>query len=160
MEFLKKRASNPFAALAIVTLLTIGQVLNGCGESETGPKTDPNAQIILQEPVGGEHYAVGDSLRIRWKLQGDGVAEISSVKLLLSPDSGKTWILMVNKSIAVGDKGWADYKWKIEAGITNLGITHVLAGNDKVMLRIQDYTNTSDPNKKSETAKAIVINAK
>src|SRR6476659_4038155 len=66
-------------------LAVTGPFLIACGEDTTGPN-NPNAEVVLLSPQGSETYHVGDSLQIRWKAQGKGLEEISSVVVSLSPD--------------------------------------------------------------------------
>ena len=140
-----------------LALTALAQILTACGDDAAGPSGDPDAQVVLLEPRGGETYHVGDSLKVRWKLQGQGLAEISSVALWLSPDSGGTWILMKNASIAPADADWGAFGWKIPAFIANRGAAISLAGDTKVLIRVQDYQNTSDPGKTSSLPSPIAI---
>src|SRR5688500_9836527 len=84
-----RRSGTPFL---VAGLGLAGQLLTGRTEAPTSPPGNPEAQIILQSPSGGETIAVGGILHIRWKLQGKGLEEINAVNIEVSPDSGKTWI--------------------------------------------------------------------
>ena len=46
-------------------VLIAGLLLIACGGDTSGPATDPNAQLVLLEPIGGETYSTGDSLHVR-----------------------------------------------------------------------------------------------
>lgn len=72
-------------------LIALLQILTGCGEDgATAPTGNPDAQLVLLEPKGGETFHTGDSLWVRWKAQGKGLEEINSVAIGLSPDSGQS----------------------------------------------------------------------
>lgn len=153
--FARFSLSNALSTGLVLTVLA--QLLTACGEDAAGPSGDPDAQVVLLEPRGGETFRVGDTLKVRWKLQGDGLTEISSVALWLSPDSGGTWILMKNASIAPADPDWGEYRWKIPANLPNRGTTLALAGSSKVLIRVQDYQNSSDPHKTALIPKPITV---
>ena len=120
--------------------------LIACGEDTTGP-TNPDAELVLLAPQGNETYHIGDSLQIRWKAQGKGLEEITSVIVSLSPDSGTTWASLKDRSIPIDDvDGTGAFGWRIPATLTAKGITFALTGR-KVLFRVQDYQNTSDPNR-------------
>jgi hypothetical protein len=138
-------------------LIAMLQVLTGCGEDAAGPTVDPDAQLILLEPRGGETFHVGDSLKVRWKAQGEGLQEISSVTLGVSPDSGQTWISLKNGSIAPTDAEWGAYGWKIPASLVAKGKTFELSGNSKILVRVQDYVDLSDPHKAAVAPKPIAV---
>jgi hypothetical protein len=150
-------SSHTFLFRIGLILIGAAQILIGCGEDAAGPAVDPDAQLILLEPKGGETFRVGDSVSVRWKAQGKGLEEISSVTVSFSPDSGSTWISLKNGSIAVGDAQWGDYGWRIPAEIAARGSTHALAGKTAVLFRVQDYTNVSDPHKSAVVARPIAI---
>jgi hypothetical protein len=145
----------PYGTGLVLTVLL--QLLTACGEESTGPSGDPDAQLVLLEPRGGETYHVGDSLRVRWMAQGKGLTEISSVALTLSPDSGQTWIYLLNGSIAPADGNWGAYGWEIPASLTAKGTTFALAGNVKILVRVQDYQNVSDVHKTAMVPKPIAV---
>jgi hypothetical protein len=133
------------------------QILTACGEESAGPAGDPDAQLILLEPTGGETFHVGDSLKVRWKAQGKGLEEISSVAITLSPDSGQTWLYLLNGSIAPSDGEWGAFGWKIPDAIAGRGENFELSGNTRILVRVQDYQNTSDPHKTAVTPKPIAV---
>lgn len=137
-------------------LLVAGPLLIACDDA-SGPGTDPNAELVLLAPTGGETYHVGDSLHVRWKAQGKGQEEINSVTVALSPDSGKTWANLKNGSIAPQDAQWGDFPWKIPATLTAKGTDFDLAGRTNVLVRVQDYVDVSDANKTAIVAKPISI---
>jgi len=138
-------------------LLIAGPLLIACNGSGTGPAEDPNAQLVLLEPLGGETYHLGDSLHVRWKAQGKGLDEISSVTIALSPDSGTTWISLKNGSVGTEDVQWGDLVWKIPATLSARGMDFDLAGRTHVLVRVQNYQNDADPNQRAVTPKPISI---
>jgi len=138
-------------------LLVAGPLLIACGDDTSGPETDPNAELVLLAPKGGETFHIGDSLHVRWKAQGKGLDEINSVTVSLSPDSGKTWASLKNGSIATQDAQWGDFPWKIPATLTAKGIDFNLSGKTNVLVRVQDYVDVSDANKTVVVAKPITI---
>ncbi|HLP42884.1 MAG TPA: hypothetical protein VK465_15350, partial [Fibrobacteria bacterium] len=93
----------------------------GCGEETTSPPVDPNAQIVLLSPSGGERLQVGGTVHIRWKLQGKGLEEVNAVNIEVSPDSGKLWIGLLNRSIGLNDSAWGDFAWTVPATLPKLG---------------------------------------
>jgi hypothetical protein len=137
--------------------LIAGQLLTACGDDTSGPAPDPNAQLVLLEPHGGEIYHVGDSLHVRWKARGKGLDEISSVTVSLSPDSGATWASLKSGSIAVEDAQWGDFGWKIPSQVMLKGVATALAGRTKILVRVQDYVDVSDPEKAAITPESISI---
>ena len=133
-----------------------GRLLVGCETSSTTPETDPNAEIIILSPVGGERFVIGDTLRVKWKVQGKGLAEVNAVNIDLSPDSGKTWVGLRSKSIAVFDSTWGSFPWPIPSEIMRLGVTYSLANNTRLRLKIMQYS-TADTNKIAVTRKTFSI---
>jgi len=138
-------------------LLIAGPILIACGDETSGPTTDPNAQLVLLEPGGGETFHIGDSLHVRWKAQGKGLTEISSVLISISLDSGATWASLKNRSIGTTEPEWSDYAWKIPATLSVAGVALDVAGRSKVLIRVQDYQDLSDANKRMVTPKTFSI---
>jgi hypothetical protein len=132
--------------------------LAACDSPTSAPETDPNAQIVLLSPVGGERYKVGETVHVKWKTQGKGDEEISSANILVSPDSGKTWIGLLRGSIGVDDPLWGDYAWTVKREMVHLGVTWDLSGNTRVMLKVMQYS-TADANKIAVTKKPLSIDA-
>jgi hypothetical protein len=144
----KNRKYGGLGALFLFLILAFnGQVLIGCGsEGGTEPETDPDAEIVILYPTGGERLEVGDTLRVRWRTQGKGIEEIDAVNIELSPDSGATWLTILTRSIAPGDSTWGNHPWQIQSVLSRLNTTYPLVGNDKILLKIKKYT-TSEKNK-------------
>lgn len=133
-------------SLLVFFLLPVvaGQLLTGCGEETTSPPVDPDAQIVIVSPSGGETVKVGSILPIRWKLQGKGLEEVNAVNIEVSPDSGRNWIGLLRKSIALADPDWGDYRWTVPATLIKQGETYPLAGRTQVLLRVMQYTPKPD----------------
>jgi len=160
-SFVKKRNTHRIGLLGVALgILYAGQLLNGCDSgSATEPAPDPNAEIVITSPKGGERLLIGDTLRLKWIVQGKGVDDVNAVNIELSPDSGKTWVGLINKSVPVDDVRWGDFPWKILPSVRHLGVDYDLAGDSHVMLRVMQYS-TPDPNKIAVTKKPFSIAAK
>lgn len=143
--------------IRIGLLLAItGIFLIACGEDTTGP-SNPNAELVLLAPQGNESYHVGDSLQISWKAQGKGLKEISSVTVCLSLDSGVTWPkLKKDGSASMDDQGLGSFGWRIPASLSVQGVLIALPGK-KILIRVQDYQNSADPNRTAILAAPISI---
>jgi hypothetical protein len=145
---------------AALMLAVAGQFLIGCDSSASGPEADPDAQIIITSPVGGETFYIGDSLRVKWTLQGKGFEEVNSVNILISPDSGKTWVGMITKSLgSEGDDRWGDFGWYIPQTLLNLGVAYELKDNSKLLIKVMQYT-PANVNQIAVTKKPFTIKAK
>lgn len=129
-------------------LAVTGAFLIACGEdtTPTGP-SNPDAELVLLAPKGNETFHVGDSVQILWKAQGKGLEEISSVTISLSPDSGVTWANLKKDGSATMDaQGLGNFGWRISASLSVKGVPVALPGK-KVLIRVQDYQNSADPNR-------------
>lgn len=152
-----KANGSPIRAWTLAVMLCFaGQGMIGCDKSEPTEPVDPDAQLAILEPTGGETYHVGDSLTVRWKAQGKGLEEINAVNIELSPDSGKIWVDLKGKSISIQDPSWGAFRWKIPTRITRLGTEYALAGRAGLLLRIKQY-QTADKNQIAVTRKTITI---
>ncbi len=144
--------------LLLGALFITGFTFISCNSTtEVIAPTNPDAEIIIQNPLGGETFKVGDSLHIKWKTVGKGVDEISSVTVDLSPDSGKTWIsLKSNGSVGTQDANWGNFGWLIPSEKSYLTKTFPLTtGNN--FIRIQGYNQGSDKNKTAILARPFTI---
>lgn len=148
----------PFSALGLVVWTFVGQFLIGCDDSPASPPTDPDAQIVLTSPKGGETFKVGTTVRIKWKLQGKGLDEVDGVNIEVSPDSGRSWVGLVNRSIGPDDSSWGDFGWPVPASLVHLGKAYALAGNSQLMARVMQYS-TGDSNKIAVTRKPFSVAA-
>jgi len=159
MGFRRNRAMRRlFLAVGLLSLAFAGQILTGCESSPEDPPVDPDAQIVILEPRGGETYQVGQTVPIRWKTQGRGDLEINSVSLELSPDNGAEWILILNRSIGIEDTAWGEYPWTVPSQVAKLGRTYDLAGNTGLRIRIRQY-GSGDPDKTAVLRKSFSVAA-
>jgi hypothetical protein len=157
---MKNPISNRIGALGLfLTLIAGGLSLSGCDSSDpAGPAGDPNAQIVILSPAGGEKLMVGETLHIKWKTQGKGLEEVNSVNIEITPDDGKTWLTLLNRSIGTEDGGWGDYPWIVLGSMARTGTYFQLFDKTNLRLRISQYS-TSDANKKAVSRNfSIVLN--
>jgi hypothetical protein len=129
-----------------------------CDSGTSAPAADPDAELLLLAPIGGEKLFIGDTLRVEWALQGKGIDEINAVNILLSPDSGTTWINLT-PSITPANPKWAKFPWPVEKEIVHLGISYPLENNAKILFKIMQYS-TADANKIAVTKKTLTVSAK
>jgi hypothetical protein len=110
---------NKFRALSIASLLGLLTLSMSCNNgANPPPKT---LQMIY--PVGGENFKVGDSVRVKWKV--NDLTKIASVQVDLSIDSGKSFPINIgNGSIP---SGIADTVWVPAAAST------------KCIMRVKSY---------------------
>ena len=148
------------ARLLFVLFAVAAQFLAACDKaSPSGPISDPDAELVLMEPTGGETFLVGDSLRVRWKIQGKGLEEINGINVELSPDSGGFWVPLMGGSIPVQPGVISgEFHWKIPPTLLHLGIEYDLTGDAQILLRVKQY-QTGDKNKISVTGKTINIDS-
>jgi hypothetical protein len=95
-----------FKALSIASFLGIFALSIGCNNS-TNPPPTPLKTLQIIYPVGGENFKVGDSVRVKWKI--NDLTKISSVQVDLSIDSGKSFPINIgNGSIppSITDTIW------------------------------------------------------
>ncbi len=150
------QAAGLFAAAGIILG---GLAFSGCESGPNEPAADPNAQILITYPKGGETFYVDDSLHVKWALQGAGLTDISSINIELSLDSGRTFATILRKSISVDDAGFGDYAWKIPATIMKDGAAVPLAGRNDLFFRVKEY-NPSSPNQVAVMKKPISISTR
>jgi hypothetical protein len=148
------KASLPLA-LALVAISSI--VLLGSCSSPTKAPVD-TSEIVLLTPKGGEKFHVGDSLKVTWKLQGNGANDINAVDVELSPDNGKTWGIFISQSaILTGTAQWENFSYKIPSSYDYLGIkTFIMANDSQCLVRVEQYS-TNDPNLISTTKTPFTI---
>ena len=137
-------------------LTLAGHLMTGCETNPVVPTSDPNDEILITSPVGGESITIGDTLRIKWKLQGKGLTEVNAVNIELSPDSGKTWVGLLKKSVSIDDPLWGNYPWAVLNEVLRLGVTYSLENNSKILLKVMQYS-TADTNKIAITKKTFSI---
>jgi hypothetical protein len=147
---------------AAAGIILAGLALSACKDDSSGttePPADPNAQILITYPKGGETFYVDDSLHIKWSLQGAGLTDVNSVNIELSMDSGMTFATILGKSIATGELNFGNYGWKIPATILKNGVAQPLAGHKDLFFRIKEY-NPSSPNQVTVMKKPFSISTR
>lgn len=162
MSYLKANARilNRAAGCCAAGGILIGCLaFSGCESAASEPPADPDAQIIITYPKGGETFFVNDSLHVKWSLQGAGLTDVSSINIELSLDSGRTFATILGKSIAIDDAGFGDYAWKIPAMIMRGGAAQPLAGRKDLFFRVKEY-NPSGPNQVAVMKKPFAISAR
>lgn len=145
------RPSRSLLRFTAAALILAGLPLSECSEPESAPSAscpDDSTQIVLTSPMGGETFAVGDSLRVRWKLCNSGPDEINAVDMLITPDDGATWCYMRVNSLPIGDKRFGDYAWKIPDSVELQGEKFGMKNNSKCRVRVEQYS-TGDPRQRS-----------
>ena len=140
----------PSLALAVLAVI-------GCDSEPAGPEGDPDAEIVILSPKGGETWYVGDSVDIKWALQGRGIQEVNGVNLELSIDSGKAWLGLLKGSLPTTERG--SYRWGVPGSLVKLGVTYDLTAAAAIFLRISQYS-TADPNKIVVSKKPFKIRAR
>jgi hypothetical protein len=74
----------------------------------------PDTGMHLIAPRGGEHFTVGQTIRVRWSMSVAG----QGVSLYVSPDEGQAWYIITGlNSIAVADSNWGNFGWTIPASL-------------------------------------------
>jgi hypothetical protein len=126
----------------VIGLATAPLSLSACNGTNAVGVVD-TSQILVTEPRGGESYKVGDSIHIQWKLQGEGLQNVASVSLSLSPNNGKDWALILNKSIGLNDANWGNFAWAIKDSINISGLGMVnLVNNRECLIQVKEYTHS------------------
>jgi hypothetical protein len=124
------------------------------------PQPSDSQKIILTYPNNGETFRVNDTVTVKWLCLDD----IMFVDIRLSPDGGKTWILLNAESIAYYDTArWSHFKWVIPEKIKDKtkpnASEFTLAGNNECLFRVENYS----PNDRTEisiSAKPMIILAR
>jgi len=97
---------NKFKVLCIASFLGLLSLSMSCNNSTNPPPTPPKTLQMIY-PAGGENFKVGDSVRVKWKI--NDLTKISSVQVDLSIDSGKSFPINIgNGSIpsSIADTVW------------------------------------------------------
>ena len=126
----------------LLALLLCGQCLTACDPPTKPDPGDPDAEIAILSPQGGERLKAGTSFLVEWKLQGKGFDDINAVNIELSPDSGKFWVSLLDRSIGVGSPDWGKYSWTVPSEIMHLGTSYNLVGNSRLYLRVMQYSTS------------------
>lgn len=159
MDFpLACKVLRPFLAIGMMLPAIAGQFLTGCESSPEAAPVDPDAQIVILSPEGGESYRVGQVVPIRWKTRGKGDQEVNAVSLELSPDDGAGWIFLVNRAIGIDDEAWGDYAWTVPDKVARQGREYALAGNGTLRIRIRQY-NSGNPDQTAVLAEPFSVSA-
>jgi hypothetical protein len=89
-----------------------------------------NARKTIQciAPSGGEIFAPGDTVVIRWN-----AVEINECVIYLSLDNGRTFQKLTANAITSEDKEWGDYSWMIPPGTED---------SEKSIIKISNYDGT------------------
>ncbi len=119
--------------------------ISGCNSSATGP-TGPadTSEILLVFPKGGESFKIGSTLIVKWTEQGQGKTDVNAVDIQLSPDDGKTWINLNQRSITPVDAQWENFSWLIPDTVNYLRTgKFALANNAKCRIKVDEYTKPS-----------------
>ena len=107
------------------------------------PQPNDSQQIIITSLNNGDTLRVGQTALIQWVC----IDNIVAVDIRLSPDLGKTWILLNGSSIGYMDTAsWGHYKWtvkdKIKANAPDT-TTFTLTGNHSCLFRVENYSPAS-----------------
>jgi hypothetical protein len=87
--------------------------------------------VNLTSPNGGETFAVGDTVHIRWSAG----PTISSCGIQISIDSGATWMPVTRtRSVAPGDPDWEDYPFVVPDSLDGKSVV-----GDRVFFTVYDY---------------------
>jgi len=120
------------------------------------PTPSDSQKIILTDLNNGDTLKIGDTVNVQWVC----IDNIIYVDIRLSPDKGKTWILLNGQSIAYYDTAqWQHFKWVIPERIrkSNQDTTRfLLAGNHDCLFRVENYS-PKDKSEISVSAQPVTI---
>ncbi|MBD3240702.1 MAG: hypothetical protein GF331_08975, partial [Chitinivibrionales bacterium] len=88
-------------------------------------------QIAILEPLGGEVYAVGDVVTVRWS----AVPTTNGVVIEMSPDGGENLYPIVDSTIAASDPNWGTYHWRVPETVGS----GVSTRSNNVVFKVYDY---------------------
>jgi hypothetical protein len=133
--------------------------LSACDTADAGTDKVDSSQIVLLAPKGGEKVKVGDTLRIKWKTQGLGITEITSVDIKFSHDNGVRWTTFRSTSIRPEDVAiWGNYPWVVRDSMSYPSVGNVYVLGDQCLIKVEKYTPT-DP-KEISISKPFTISPK
>ncbi|MBD3243433.1 MAG: hypothetical protein GF331_22780 [Chitinivibrionales bacterium] len=92
--------------------------------------------ITVLEPNGGETYAVGDTMHIRWEAD----QSTPLVMLEMSVDAGETWYGVYTAGMSVTSDDWGDYAWVISDSLTDVNDAVSTVSAD-CMIRVRNYVD-------------------
>ena len=91
--------------------------------------------MTVLSPNGGETWHVGETIRIRWRMDVAGQA----VLLYISPNDGEDWyVINADHSVFTGDTNWADYGWTIPAAMNSVSLVATTC-----RVRVSEYLQTT-----------------
>ncbi len=97
----------PLALPADAHALSVGVALDGVGwalvdDFELAEETAPTAGLVLESPVGGEDFVVGQEVEVRWSTFG----EVRAVDMAYSTDGGASWVPVATSVENTGRFNW------------------------------------------------------
>jgi hypothetical protein len=101
--------------------------LAACDKSGSTAPTSTSL-VTVTSPKAGSTVHVGDSLRVTWTVKSDPAKSVNAVDILLSPDDGKTWVMLNSGSIADDSPKWEKWDWKVTDSL------YVPAQNKKIAI--------------------------
>jgi hypothetical protein len=94
-----------------------------------------NTGMTVLAPNGGERFRVGQSVRIRWRMDSLGQAAL----LYISPDDGQAWFVINSlRAVFLADSNWGDYGWTIPATISGQSLVSTTC-----RVRVSEYLKTT-----------------
>lgn len=92
-------------------------------------------QIAILEPLGGERYAVGDVVTVRWS----AVPTTNGVVIEMSPDDGEHFYPIIDSTLVSTEPNWGTYRWTVSETVGN-GVSAI---SENVLFRVSDYQSPS-----------------
>ncbi len=103
--------------------------------------------LRVLEPSGGDVYAVGDTLHIRWEVV-DTPADFSQVAVALSFDGGEVWCQPFRGGVFSDSTGRGDTTWVVTSTILNPDGDTISTISTQCLVRVGEYpglTNVAFP---------------
>jgi hypothetical protein len=99
------------------------------------PQQAGNTGMTVLAPNGGERFQVGQTIRIRWRMDTLGQA----VLLYISPDDGQAWFVINSQhAVFLVDSNWGNYGWTIPATINGQSLVSTTC-----RVRVSEYLETT-----------------
>ncbi|MBD3393155.1 MAG: hypothetical protein GF418_13615 [Chitinivibrionales bacterium] len=93
------------------------------------------AMLVIDKPAGGDTYANGGALNIKWHWTGGTVFD-GAVVVEFSPDAGLSWYqINAGHSIGSSHNEWGDFTWRIGA----VGETSISPVSNEALVRLKEY---------------------
>lgn len=90
--------------------------------------------VSLLSPNGGQTFAVGDTLPIRWLAD----SSITSCGIQISVDSGAKWLPITRRrSVGAADPDWQDHRWVIPDTMDGVSLV-----TSRALISVYDYFGT------------------